>query len=101
MNIYRTTNGGTDYFFVGQVPNGTATFTDGTADGGLGAQLVEDSLDGSYNYYITYFRAGSEESRPSPLIGPANVVDNRIQLDELAGRASAGAARRRVSRLRS
>ena len=83
VNIYRTTNGGTDYFLAGQVPNGTATFTDGTADGGLGAQLVEDSLDGQYNYYITYFRAGSEESRPSPLIGPVNVVDNRIHLTNL------------------
>jgi flagellar hook protein FlgE len=83
VNIYRTTNGGSDYFLVGQVPAGTAAYSDTTADGALGAELDTTSLNGSYSYYITYYKTTGEESRPSPLTNSVNVTDNRVHLTGL------------------
>jgi hypothetical protein len=39
IKIYRTTNGGTVYKYVGQVDYGVTSYTDSTADASLGAQL--------------------------------------------------------------
>ncbi|RIK78970.1 MAG: flagellar biosynthesis protein FlgE [Planctomycetota bacterium] len=83
VNIYRTTNGGTNYFLVGQVPAGTASYSDTTADGALGAQLDSTSLDGSYSYYVTFYKTTGEESRPSPLTSSVNVTGNRVHLTGL------------------
>ena len=80
LNVYRTTPGGSDFFFLGTaVPGGT--FTD---DGSIplsSNELNDDNLTGNFTYLVTYFRAGDPESRPSELIGPRSVVDGRITLD--------------------
>jgi flagellar hook protein FlgE len=84
VNVYRTINGGTDYFLVGQVPAGAATFNDGVADGSLGAELDTTTLDnGSYSYYVTFYKTTGEESRPSPVSNQVNVTGNRIHLTGL------------------
>jgi flagellar hook protein FlgE len=83
VNIYRTTNGGSSYFLVGQVPAGTASYTDTTADGALGAAQDTTSLTGSYSYYVTFYKTTGEESRPSPLTSSVNVIDNRVHITDL------------------
>lgn len=40
-------------------------------------------LTGNYSYLITYYLAGSPESRPSLLVGPTNVSNARIELGNL------------------
>lgn len=87
--IYRTTDGGTTYQLVAEIPdNVTTTFTDGIADGALGAALNTDLLTGNYTYYVTFASATGGpgfgvESRPTPPIGPINIVNGRVQLDNL------------------
>ena len=87
--IYRTTAGGTNYQLVAEIPdNTTTTFTDTTADAGLGAALDATSLTGNYSYYVVYANAiggpgNGITSRPSPLVGPINVVNGRVQLQNL------------------
>jgi flagellar hook protein FlgE len=91
--IYRTTDGGSTYYYVGTVPNNNPgqSFTDSTvSDTTLLTQpaLNTDSLTGNYSYFITFANAiggpgTGIESRPSPVIGPLNVVNGRIQLDNI------------------
>lgn len=87
--IYRTTDGGTTFQLVAEIPDNVTTgFVDTVADGALGAALNTDTLTGNYSYYITYASAAGgpgngTESRPSPLVGPVNVTNGRIQLNNL------------------
>jgi flagellar hook protein FlgE len=83
VRIYRTTNGGSTYQALADVPAGTASYTDTTADGGLGAALDSTSLTGSYSYYVTFYKSTGEESRPSPLTNSVQVTDNRVHLTNL------------------
>lgn len=87
--IYRTTAGGSNYQLVAEIPNNTTTtYTDTTADGALGATLNTTALSGNYSYYVTFANAiggpgNGIESRPTPLLGPINVVNGRIHLENL------------------
>ena len=87
--IYRTVDGGTTFKLVAEIPNNTTTtFTDGVADGALGADLNTDTLTGNYSYYVTFADAvggpgTGTESRPTPLIGPVNLSNGRAQLTNL------------------
>lgn len=87
--IYRTTAGGTSYQLVAEIPdNTTTTYTDTTADTSLGQALNTTALSGDYSYYVTYANAiggpgTGVESRPTPLLGPINVVNGRVHLDNL------------------
>lgn len=102
--IYRTTDGGSTYKLVGEIPNNTATsFVDNVADGALGTNLNTDSITGNYSYYVTFASiAGGPgfgvESRPSPVIGPLNLVNGRIQLDNLPTDSSGQWTVRRIYR---
>jgi len=102
--IYRTTDGGSTYQFVFEIPdNVTTTFTDGVADGALGAPLNTDTLTGNYSYYVTYADAAGgpgtgTESRPTPLIGPINLANGRAQLTNLPQDTSGQAAVMRIYR---
>ena len=83
INIYRTAAGDNDFFFLDSVPQGTTSFTD---DGSIplsATRLDESTINGNYSYLVTFFRAGAGESRPSPLIGPQNVVNGRVHLTNL------------------
>lgn len=82
LNVYRTANGSPDYFLLGSVPAG-GSFVDDNNTPLSSNQLDNTRLNGNYTYMVTYFRSGDPESRPSELLGPVNVVDGRIHLEDL------------------
>lgn len=70
-----------DFKRIGTAAQGAASFTDnGIAPGTL---LDTTSLTGSYSYVVTFSGPGVPESRPSEIMGPVNVVNGRIHLDDL------------------
>lgn len=79
MRVYRTANGGSDFFLLGTAAAG-GTFTDDNATALSTTPLDTTSLNGNYTYMVTYFKAGEAESRPSPLLGPQNIVNGRVFL---------------------
>lgn len=79
VNVYRTDAGGTTFKRLATVPTG-GSYADTGAAGG--AALDTTVLNGNYSYMITYYKAGQPETRPSPLIGPQNVVNGRIHLTD-------------------
>lgn len=89
IRIYRNNSDvNTDYELAGTIATGTSTFTDGAADGTLGATLDDKGLDnGGYSYYVTYYNSVSnEESRPTVRFGPvtADATNSpRVRLDSI------------------
>ncbi|MHB1035589.1 MAG: flagellar hook-basal body complex protein [Pirellulales bacterium] len=90
LRIYRTAAGGSEYRLLTQVAAGTAAYSDSTASPLPGAVLNEATVTGNYSYYVTYYRAGQQESRPSALIGPQNVTNGRIQLTNIPAPPAGG-----------
>lgn len=82
VRIYRTAANGSTYTLLGSAAIGGTFTDDGTAPPSSTA-LDTTTLDGNYSYYVTYFRTGFEESRPSELLGPQNVVNGRVLLSNL------------------
>ena len=82
LNIYRTAANGTNFFQLTTVPTG-GSFVDNNSIVLSGTALDSTSIDGNYSYLITYALSGAEESRPSLAIGPQNVVNGRIHLNNL------------------
>jgi flagellar hook protein FlgE len=82
VNIYRTAANGTSFFLLDNAaPGGNYTDTGGVP---LSATPLDSSfISGNYSYVVTFARTGEEESRPSALIGPTNVVNGRIRLSNL------------------
>ncbi len=81
-NIYRTEDGGSDFYLLANTT--AASYTDDGSDAlDLGQPLDESTLNGNYSYLVTFFKDGAEESRPSLVLGPQNIVDGRIHLDDL------------------
>ena len=78
VKVYRTAPGGSNFFQVGTGASGSTFVDDNSAV--LSTPLQSAGLNGNYTYRITYFKAGEPESRPSPLLGPQNVVNGRVQL---------------------
>lgn len=64
IEIYRTTNGGTAFFYVGEVTNGTTTYNDTTSD----ASLVSNAA--------LYTEGGILENDPPPLCKYIHTADN-------------------------
>ncbi|MCU0710497.1 MAG: flagellar hook-basal body complex protein [Pirellula sp.] len=81
LRIYRTAPGGSDFFLAGTAAAG-GTFTDTSATSSSTA-LNGQGITGNYNYMVTFFRLGEPESRPSPLLGPQNVINGRVFLSNL------------------
>jgi len=81
IQVYRTAPGGNEFFRVGSGAAGS-TFVDNNPATSTTA-LNSSSLVGNYSYMITYYKAGEPESRPSPLLGPQNIVNGRIVLSDL------------------
>lgn len=79
VRIYRTDADGSDFFLLDEVPTGGNYTDDGSLP--LGPQLDDTGLTGNYSYMITFYNAGDPETRPSTIIGPQNVVDGRIHLN--------------------
>jgi flagellar hook protein FlgE len=82
LNIYRTAANGNDFFQLATVAAGSTYVDDGNT--ALSATALDtSSINGNYTYLVTFARSGEQESRPSLLIGPQNVVNGRIHLDDL------------------
>ena len=82
MRVYRTADGGTTPYLLGTaVPGGT--FVDDNNTPLSTTEYDTGALNGNYSYMVTYYRAGEPESRPSELVGPLNVVNGRVFLDNL------------------
>lgn len=104
--IYRSTDGGATYQFLKTIADNTTT----TAfdDGGVaaGANLDSTQLSGNYSYYVVFadtvtVPGGSpsgNESRPSPLLGPKNVINGRLELTGIPTDASGQWKERRIYR---
>jgi flagellar hook protein FlgE len=82
VNIYRTAAGGSDFFLLDSAAAG-ANYVDDNSVALSTTPLDNTALDGNYSYLVTYYRAGEEESRPSLVLGPQNVVNGRIHLTDL------------------
>jgi flagellar hook protein FlgE len=81
VNIYRTAAGGTQFFKLATAATG-GSYTDNNAP--LSSTPLDTAvLNGNYSYLITYAKAGLEDSRPSVLLGPQNIVNSRIHLQNL------------------
>jgi len=90
LRIYRTALDGTSFYYVGEVDLSAGgppfSYVDTTTDADLvdpSRQFDSSTLTGNYSYYVTFYEPGAAESRPSPVIGPRNVEDGRIQLSNL------------------
>jgi flagellar hook protein FlgE len=82
VKIYRTNAGGSEFFELGTAAMG-GTFVDDNSVPLSTNPLDSTTINGNYTYLITYYKAGEEESRPSALIGPQNIVNGRIVLTDL------------------
>lgn len=82
VNIYRTAAGGTDFFLLDSAAAGGGYVDDNSVP--LSATPLDTtSINGNYSYVVTYFRTGEEESRPSLVVGPQNVINSRVHLQNL------------------
>ncbi|UUO07668.1 flagellar hook-basal body complex protein [Blastopirellula sp. J2-11] len=85
VRIYRTAAGGSDFYELDTISMAAAAgpyIDDGTVP--LTAnELNEDTINGNYSYLVTFGRAGQQESRPSLVLGPQNVINGRIDLTNL------------------
>ena len=81
VRVYRTAPGGSDFFQVGSGASGSTFVDNNTAT--LSIPLNNQSISGNYTYMVTYFKAGETESRPSPLLGPQNIVAGRVVVNNL------------------
>ncbi len=81
VRVYRTAPNGSDFFRVGSGAAGSTFVDENSAV--LTTPLQSTGLNGNYSYMITYYKAGEPESRPSPLLGPQNVVNGRVLLGNL------------------
>ncbi|MFN0022142.1 MAG: flagellar hook-basal body complex protein [Pirellulaceae bacterium] len=82
INIYRTAAGGTQFFQLATAAAG-GSYTDTNNTPLSSTPLNTTVLNGNYSYLITYARTGLEDSRPSTLLGPQNIVNSRIHLQNL------------------
>lgn len=82
MRVYRTANGGSDFFLLGTATPG-GSFVDNNSTALSTTPLNTTNLNGNYSYMVTYFKAGEPESRPSPLLGPTNIVNGRVYINGL------------------
>ncbi|MEL6895755.1 MAG: flagellar hook-basal body complex protein [Planctomycetota bacterium] len=82
INVYRSSVGGTAMQRLGPTITGGSFVDDGslvlTSD-----SLNDQTLSGNYSYVVTYHRNGEVESRPSVLLGPTNVIDGRVTINNL------------------
>ncbi len=82
MRVYRTAAGGSQFFQLATTATG-GSYTDTNTVPLSATPLDTTVLNGNYSYLVTYAKTGEEESRPSALLGPQNVVNSRIHLQNL------------------
>lgn len=86
--VYRTTDGGATYKLVTTLNNSDTTYTDGTADAALGANLNTATITGNYTYYAVFSTSTGgpgfgTESRPVKIGNSLIVNGGRIQLQNI------------------
>jgi flagellar hook protein FlgE len=80
INVYRTDAGGSRFYRLGTTAAGS-NFVD-TGSTPLSTQELDtETLTGNYTYMVTYHKDGEIESRPSVLVGPRNIVNGRVTID--------------------
>lgn len=82
VRIYRTAAGGSNFFQLDTAAAG-GTYVDDNSTPLSATPLDNGSINGNYSYLVTYYRLGEEESRPSQLLGPQNIVNGRVQFSNL------------------
>ena len=84
VNVYRTAANGAQFFLLSenQTPAGTLV-DDGNTPLDTNRPLDQSVISGNYSYLVTFAAGGQPESRPSQVIGPVNVVDGRVHLENL------------------
>jgi flagellar hook protein FlgE len=82
VRIYRTAAGGSNFFLLDQAAAG-GSYVDDNSVALSTTPLDNNSINGNYSYLVTYYRLGEEESRPSLLLGPQNIVNGRAHLTNL------------------
>lgn len=82
VRIYRTAAGGSDFYALDTAAAG-GSYVDDNSVPLSATPLDNSSINGNYSYLVTYYRLGEEESRPSLLLGPQNIVNGRVQLSNL------------------
>ena len=80
VNIYRTEAGGSNFFRLGSAAAGGSFVDNGSAALATTQPLDAQNLTGNYTYMVTYHKSGEPESRPSPILGPRNIVDGRLSI---------------------
>jgi flagellar hook protein FlgE len=79
INVYRTAADGADFFFLGAATPGGSFVDNGSTP--LSTQPLDaGNLTGNYSYMFTFHKTGEQESRPSFLLGPQNIVSSRVSL---------------------
>jgi len=104
--VYRSDDGGTTYRFVGEIAdNVTTAYSDQLSEAAAAGntELNDAKITGNYSYYVTFANAAGGpgvgvESRPTPLVGPVNVVNGRVQLRDLPVDATGEWSVRRIYR---
>jgi len=84
VKVYRTAAGGSDFFELVTLSMGDTDYQDNNSVALTANALPpQTTIDGNYEYLITYHRDGEEESRPSLALGPINVIDSRVHIRNL------------------
>ncbi|EAQ82029.1 flagellar hook protein FlgE [Blastopirellula marina DSM 3645] len=85
VRIYRTAAGGSDFYELDTISMAAAAspYIDDGSVPLTTNELNEDTINGNYSYLVTFGRAGQQESRPSLVLGPQNVINGRINLTDL------------------
>lgn len=81
------------YYQVADIASGGATTFNDTIDDvtlATNPALDDDVLSGNYSYYVTFYKAGQPDSRPSPLTTPVIVSNGRLELTNLPADPSGG-----------
>lgn len=82
VNVYRTDTDGSELFYLGSAAAGGNFVDDGTSALDPSRPIDAESLTGNYSYMVTYYKEGEQESRPSPVLGPKNLVNGRVTLSD-------------------
>jgi flagellar hook protein FlgE len=88
VRIYRATGSSATATFsdIGTAAAGGSFNDDVATLSGTPATLDNTSITGNYNYLVTYYDSNAQtESRPSAQVGPVQVVNGRVKLDNLPG----------------
>ena len=83
LNIYRTAAGGSSFFLLANTAAFGGAYTDDGNTPLSATPLSTATINGNYSYLVTFSGAGLQDSRPSVVLGPQNVINGRVLLRDL------------------